>query len=231
MLEGKCTAIVEGEEHLLLPGDILTVFPNQPHEYINGEGEKFFITIFKPELLSDFKDIFYNMIPEHNVYHSSNANDLLYNIAVNLPSMFLEEKKYRDQIYKGLLSVFFGELFSIISLKKTSLADLSTVKVLLGYCNDNYLGDISLESAANALHVSKYYISHLFNEKLKVSFNDYINSLRTADAVAMLESGVRSVTEIAQKCGFNTVRTFNRAFKNIYGVTPSEYKKGLNIKA
>lgn len=230
MLKGKCTAIVEGVEHLLLPGDILTVFPNQQHEYIDAEGELFFITIFKPEMLTDFKDIFYNMVPESNVYHSENKNQLLHDIAVNLPVMFLQEKKYRDQIYKGLLSVFFGELFSIIALKKTSSADLSTVKVLLGYCNDNYLGEITLESAANALHVSKYYISHLFNDKLKVSFNDYINSLRTADAVAMIESGVRSVTEIAQKCGFNTVRTFNRAFKSIYGMTPSEYKKSLSNK-
>ncbi|MBQ4117265.1 MAG: helix-turn-helix transcriptional regulator, partial [Clostridia bacterium] len=93
------------------------------------------------------------------------------------------------------------------------------------FCNENYMNNIYLEDAAEALHVSKYYISHLLNNKLNISFNDYINSLRITDAVYLLEKKEGGITEIAQRCGFNTARTFNRAFKSVYGVSPSAYKR------
>ena len=72
---------------------------------------------------------------------------------------------------------------------------------------------------------SKYYISHLFSMKLKVRFNDYINSLRINDACRQLRQTDKTVTEISECVGFNTLRTFNRAFIKQVGTSPSEYRK------
>lgn len=224
MFEGNGTAYVDGREYKLVPGDVLVVFPNQIHEYKIGENETFFLALFKPEKLPDFKDFFYNMQPVSNLYH--NEDDSFFpELARKLPEVASSDNVYKDQINKGLLSAFIGELFSKMSFEKVRPADLSMVKAMLTYCNENYLTDISLEKAAKHLLVSKYYLSHVLNEKLNISFNDYINSLRVADSISLLEEGGHSMTEIAQKCGFNTVRTFNRAFKGIYGFSPGKYKK------
>ncbi len=225
MFKGEGTAVIDGKELTLKSGDILTVFPNQLHEYKYCSDEQFFITIFKPEILYDFKDIFYNMLPESNVYSTDNKNTFLYDLAYRLPEISKAENIYYNQIYKGLLYAFFGELFSKINLVKAKSADLSVLKSVLNYCVENYKNDISLNSVSTNLHVSKYYISHLLNDKLGISFNEYINSLRIADAVILLEQGKPDITEIAQISGFNTVRTFNRAFKSIYGQSPTQYKK------
>ena len=75
------------------------------------------------------------------------------------------------------------------------------------------------------LHISKYYISHLFSHKLNMRFNDYINSLRISDACRYLRHDTRSITEISELVGFSTLRTFNRAFIKQIGVTPSQYRK------
>ena len=98
------------------------------------------------------------------------------------------------------------------------------------FCNENYKTEISLEQVAKNLHISKYYISHLLNDKLNISFSEYINSLRVADAVVMLEEGQYGMSEIAERCGFNTLRTFNRAFSMVYNMPPSQYKKKIMRK-
>lgn len=225
MLKGSGKALIDGTEYQMKVGDVLVVFPNQLHEYRAFEDEEYYIAIFKPEILPDFKDIFYNMIPESSVYSTNNENQLLYQTVVALSTLHKKDNKYAEQVYKGLLTAFFGELFSTIELTKNKKTDLSMIKSVLAYCNENYKKDISLNSVANELHISKYYVSHLLNDKLKLGFNDYVNTLRISDAVELLDSGGSDMTEIAQKSGFNTVRTFNRAFKSVYGVSPSQYKK------
>jgi AraC-like DNA-binding protein len=76
------------------------------------------------------------------------------------------------------------------------------------------------------LHLSKYYISHLFGDKLGIRFNDYINSLRISEACRLLRTSTLSVTEISDASGFGTLRTFNRAFMKQMGMSPSEYRRG-----
>ena len=225
MFEGRAKAIVDGREYELVAGDTLVVFPNQLHEYKVGEGEQYFITIFSPELLPDFKDIFYGCLPENNVYSTECGDSLLYDIAKKLPEVKVSDNKYKEQMFRGLITAFFGYLLSKMTLIKAKSGDLSVVRQILNYCNENYKSDISLSDVADHLHVSKYYVSHLLNDRLNISFSGYLNSLRVADAVTLLENGKNDMTEVAQLSGFNTARTFNRAFKEVYGMSPSTYRK------
>jgi AraC-like DNA-binding protein len=228
MLKGKGEAIIDGKKYDLEKGDVLTVFPNQLHEYRNSENEEFFITIFRPEILPEYKDIFYNKVPVNNVYKG--GDKLLFDIVETLPEIYHGNDTNREYMYRGLLLAFFAKLFSKYELTKTKSADLSVVKSILNYCNENYKENINLESIANHLHISKYYISHLLNDKLGISFNDYLNSLRIADAASLLELGECDISEIAGSCGFNTLRTFNRAFRSVQGMSPSEYRKNFKTK-
>ncbi|MBO7311046.1 MAG: helix-turn-helix transcriptional regulator, partial [Clostridia bacterium] len=75
------------------------------------------------------------------------------------------------------------------------------------------------------LHISKYYVSHIMSNKLKMGFNDYINSIRVSNACKYLRKTDKSITEISGIVGFNTMRTFNRAFLKQTGMTPSEYRE------
>lgn len=85
------------------------------------------------------------------------------------------------------------------------------------------MGDITLSSVADALHISRYYASHLFSE-LEVGFNEYINSLRITGACERLKNTKLSISEIAYEVGFGSIRTFNRAFLKVSGMTPRQYR-------
>ena len=83
---------------------------------------------------------------------------------------------------------------------------------------------VALDLLEKELHISKYYISHTLSSKLHMGFNDYVNSLRISNACRLLKKSDRSITEISDLVGFNTLRTFNCAFFKQMGMTPSEYR-------
>ena len=64
----------------------------------------------------------------------------------------------------------------------------------------------------------------MMSAKLRMGFNDYINSLRVSNACKLLRKTDLSITEISERVGFNTLRTFNRAFSKQMGMTPREYR-------
>ena len=84
---------------------------------------------------------------------------------------------------------------------------------------------LRLEDVAEVLHINKYYISHLFRQKLSMGFGDYVRTLRVGQACRLLERQSMSITDVAYGVGFSSPRTFNRAFAKYTGMTPREYQK------
>ena len=99
------------------------------------------------------------------------------------------------------------------------------MREIVSYCTRNFMSDLSLEVLEDALHLSRYYISHLFSHKLGIRFTDYVNSLRVSEACRLLRQTDRSITEVCACAGFNTLRTFNRSFMKQMGASPSEYRR------
>jgi AraC-like DNA-binding protein len=60
-----------------------------------------------------------------------------------------------------------------------------------------------------------------------MGFNAYLKSLRVTAAMRRLAFTNKGMQEIALGCGFESVRTFNRAFSEETGISPSEYRRAL----
>ena len=99
------------------------------------------------------------------------------------------------------------------------------IKDILIYLQQHYTGDISMQQLARHFGYSKSRFSHLFNEQLGCTLADYVNSLRCQHASQLLLETKQPVMDIALQVGFECVRTFYRAFKRYYGVTPSQYTR------
>ena len=133
------------------------------------------------------------------------------------------ETPFDKIIAKGALLAILGDLLNHTTLTDAP-ADYDSVKNVLLYCSENYTEPLSLELLSKKLHLSRYYISHIFSDKLQVSFTDFVNTLRVEHACSLLEKGA-NITEIALASGFSSVRTFNRVFAEEMGMTPREYIK------
>jgi len=87
---------------------------------------------------------------------------------------------------------------------------------------------LSLEKTAKNLGLSQGHLSKIINTELQMSFKDYLNSLRVAEAKAYLadsEFSNYTLVAIGLEAGFNSKSTFNASFKKITGETPSQYKQ------
>ena len=115
--------------------------------------------------------------------------------------------------------------FSRMSFKQTNQNDSMTLRSIVSFCAQNYGRELTLATLEEELHLSKYYISHLFGSKIGTGFNDYINALRVSEACRYLRRSNKSITEISTLVGFGTLRTFNRAFFKQVGMSPSEYRR------
>ncbi|WP_395374738.1 helix-turn-helix domain-containing protein [Marinicella sp. W31] len=85
--------------------------------------------------------------------------------------------------------------------------------------------EFSLKDLANQLGSNTSTVSQILNKGLGKNFNTLINEMRVNSICETLRSGLegRSILEIAFSKGFNSKNSFNRNFKNIVGLTPSEY--------
>jgi AraC-like DNA-binding protein len=86
--------------------------------------------------------------------------------------------------------------------------------------------DLSLDKLAQACGHSKHYVSQAINENLGMNFFEYINSLRINEAKELLEKPKEEITiiEVAYQVGYNNKVSFNKAFKNFTGLTPTEFR-------
>ncbi|MBE6632550.1 MAG: helix-turn-helix transcriptional regulator [Ruminococcaceae bacterium] len=98
------------------------------------------------------------------------------------------------------------------------------VKEALRYIRNHFSEQISLDDAASAAGLSKYYFAHRFKQITGQSFVSYLNSIRCDKAVSLLKEGT-SVAQVCFECGFCDPAYFSRIFKKIVGVSPSSIKK------
>lgn len=86
--------------------------------------------------------------------------------------------------------------------------------------------EISLEQAAEAAALSKFYFTRFFREQTGQTFHTYLSQVRINRAKEYLTESDLPVTEIAYLCGFSSIKTFNRLFKSFTGVCPSTFRSG-----
>ena len=86
--------------------------------------------------------------------------------------------------------------------------------------NLHFTEELNLSQLADALGYSKYHISHIFKENFGCSYNDYLKRIRSEHAMGLLSHSDMTATEICFASGFSSLRSFYRAFREIYGVTP-----------
>lgn len=227
---GKTLAYADSQRFDLHPGDLFLTFPNQIHSYETARKEDYSIAIIKPELIPELADELELSVPESAVLPGG-ADDprinMLFDSIVEIYRQPKEDTPYRKEKLHAYLLALFAEILSHMRLVGFQQNDSSAMRSIINYCTRNYTSDLSLSVLSDKLGLNRYYISHLFSEKLGIRFNDYVNSLRISEACRILRNSDDSVTDICFHVGFGTLRTFNRAFIKHTGKTPSDYRKNI----
>ena len=94
----------------------------------------------------------------------------------------------------------------------------------LDYLNKSYMDDVTLDSLAAYAGFSRYTLSRMFRQHTGFTFTQYLSQRRVEMAMELLSSTRMPVTQVALQCGFNSIATFNRVFREIKGCTPTQYR-------
>ncbi len=123
------------------------------------------------------------------------------------------------------MSIFYG-ILSRLSEEGGSTAPHHTLSPAMDYLG-KHLSDPSLSNKqlAEQAKISEVYFRKLFREAYGISPRQYILQARISHAKQLLREQSATVTAIAEACGFSCVYHFCRAFKQMTGMTPTEYEK------
>ena len=218
---GKGNAWCDGKHYALSDGDWFLVFPNQVHRYADFEEGIYDVLILKPSDLFRYQQIFRTGAPNHAVQRFEEDAVISFLLQTALQEFTLYGF---NEIIAAYLTALFGKLLPHFPIARSVYHNDNVLKIL-EYCSAHYKEDLSIASVAEQLQLSRSCISHIFSERISMSFSDYIHSLRLGEARENLKNQEYSITEIANLSGFPTIRTFNRAFQKHYGMSPSEYRK------
>lgn len=94
----------------------------------------------------------------------------------------------------------------------------------LEYLNKNYMDDMTLDTLAVYAGFSRYTLSRMFRQHTGLTFTQYLSQRRVEMAMELLSTTRIPVTQVALQCGFNSIATFNRVFRDVKGCTPTQYR-------
>jgi len=105
------------------------------------------------------------------------------------------------------------------------------IQKIKDYIDNHYQEEIRVDTLAEMINMTPNALSRFFKQKTNRSLSNYINDVRIGQAAALLVDSQMPVVEISYKCGFNTISNFNRTFKSVKGVTPSEFRESYKKNA
>lgn len=223
VMSGEISVTIDGITSTLIKDDLSISFPNALHSLHTSSDSSVLLIIFDSVLADTYTNDLENKKPMHPFLTSNQIHkDLKYCIQALIN---MDKVLPNYNLIKGYLLIMLSRILERLELVDGSHNDLNLVHRVLLYVDEHYTGPISLDSMARQLNASKFYLSRIFNSKLGTTFNLYVNDKRIKLAEYLLKNSELSVTEISYQSGFDSTRTFYRAFSNNHEITPSEYRK------
>ena len=105
------------------------------------------------------------------------------------------------------------------------MSGIVMTKRMLSYIEENLEEDLTLESLAEYMNYSKFYMERVFKENTGVTLCKYIQGRRLEAAARKLAETKQPVVEIAFEAGYGSQQAFTRAFRYEYRCTPQEYRR------
>lgn len=246
--KGRCRHVVGGRSSILVKGDFFAIPPFLEHEMtsINNEITEIVLIDFMPffvnEQMRDYdeldKTIDYayikpfislkdNQLPEVNLSSAMQAEveDLIDKMTRELER---KELGYQFSVKADLLKLLITvgrELERKNNPYNLTVNPRKDLYEAIEYIKENYQEPIKLEDMARLSGMAPTYFSNLFKNTLNKPFIKYLNEVRIRNAMDLLKNTNFNITEISMLVGYNHLSHFNRVFKQITGVTPTDFRK------
>lgn len=250
VLVNKSTGVRQVGDHIgyFNEGDLVLMGPSLPHLWINDPkyfkgkanltAEAVVIHFVEDFLGANFFNL-PEMEPVRNLLKLSKHGMVIKGRTRDKIAALMQEMENMGGIQRlaALLTIFDTlcanneyELLASPGYLKQGLLDCSDrFSKVNAYILRNFDHDITLKEVASVANMAVSTFCNYFKEHYRVTFVEYLNTVRIGHACKLLGELEENIVEIAYKCGFNNLANFNRQFKKLKKMTPSKYRKTSNV--
>jgi AraC-like DNA-binding protein len=225
--EGAGPVRIDQTSYLLQPGECALIFPNQFHHYLElaAEGAEWLFLTFdlrNPETIQGLRD----------------APRALDQEALNLAARITGEFLHPEGAAPDTLAISYHLSRLLLHLRDcpelpedrrdihsgSNARDLILDKINR-YVREHLSQAVTISDIAQELGYSVSHLRAVFRDRLGVSLGRYMRESRLSEAAQLLQSSNLNVSGIGERCGFESLYAFSRAFRKAYGIPPRAYRQ------
>lgn len=216
--KGSIDVFCEKQTHTLTVGEALYIDRGQVHYmHAREEDTTLIVLVFDYAILKDYLGDVRLAVPRLK------GNYPIPETYAKIREVLLSKEKFCGAEAAAHVLLLMSEIFRGEEVVPREGEDATTRKFirLLGEVSEKY-EYFTFSDAASYMGMSECYFSRYFHRATGITFSRHLNFVRTEHAVELMQSGSLSMTEIATRCGFGTIRNFNRVFREVTGYAPRD---------
>lgn len=229
-LKGQSTIILNGVSHNMEQGYITIVNKNESYRVQDTSNSDILISLsidntYFLSLYHDFLTTRFECFPQ-DIAKIDGIAQLRFELSQflifylnNFDTKNINLSIILNKIILTLISYFKKE-----SDIQTSYSMDNRIINILKHMEKNYHENITIDGLSKQYYISSSTLSKLFKSETGKYFSDYLSELRVTKSLKDLLYTGHRIEELALKYGFNNSKTYRRRFKDIYGISPTEYK-------
>lgn len=217
--EGEIDACINTERRVIKKDELAVALSYDPHLFRSLGESRSSILVIPADVCREFSLAVQNKrVKNPFICDRATVEEIRYYV-----ELILSERENNVKL-RGYLYVILGIVLENIFLEaKDNPVDNDLPTKILLYLNQHFKDDLSLDLLTETFGYSQSHISRSFKNCFGVGINEYVNFLRLRNALLLLKDEKNTHTFCALESGFNSVRTFYRAFKKEFGCAPQEY--------
>lgn len=232
ILKGDVEVFLDNKSYMLSENDFILINTNKKHWIKSGNnsvlGLRFLIDY---QMLTEYMKTNQLLFWCNTVTDNDESYTLLRKIMDQILSLYFNEVEAEEFRIRSLMNEMLYLLTSNFMVK-TDMQKMVLQKdeedariiEIRNYILNHYQKQLSLNDLAERMHLSSAHLSRYIKQNFGISFLDYLNNVRLFHAVDDLVYSNKKIINIAIDNGYPTPTAFNKAFRDCYQMTPTEYR-------
>ncbi len=228
---GKAHFHFDGKEQIVTAGHMVLYRPKEPQKYeYYGEDqtEVYWVHFTGGNVTNILRS--YGLTDDKHVFHCGSGLDYRNLFRTMINELQMCKENYAEMLEMCLRQIFIMlQRYFINSSKTDNARVVEEIDKATLYFNEHYSEDISIDEYAQNNHVSVSWFIRNFKHCTGSTPMQYILSKRIYNAEILLQDSTYNITEISEIVGYENPLYFSRIFKKVKGLSPSEYRKSINL--
>lgn len=239
VLDGGMVTTAQGCEYILRPGDAFFINSNISHmtrptspasaRYISANFSPSLLTMFRGSVVEQKYLLPYVNHPNFQFIRFEPETPWQEHILTLLRFLFhsCQEKEFGyELVFYSLLMQIWKEMLDHLDLQpdNSHIVERGEAQQIMAYLRENYHDAVTLEQIARRTHLSQEECCRLFKSTYRCTIFTYLADYRLQQALLLLPDHALSVSQIAERCGFNSPSYFIKRFREKFGVSPLQYR-------